>query len=94
MFVKSGFASGGCCPTLKNYDRAENEIEFRGLMIVKCMSKEFIPVVSMVRRQNFLNSFVRIRGEGDEREETWVAKILFLCSYFLRKEAESVEVAF
>lgn len=39
LFVKSGIIGGGCCPTLKNHDRAATKLEFLRLEIVNCMSR-------------------------------------------------------
>lgn len=40
--------------------------------------------------RKMLNSSVIVRGEDDEKEQIWMAKVLWLCRRFVKRDADCV----
>lgn len=93
VFVKPGSMHGELRPSLKDYDHAANQIMIS--RIEDCEMHEQIVYASRKfgDERKMLNSFVIIRGEGDEKKELWVAKALPSCRCSVNRDAQGVKLA-
>lgn len=69
VFLKSGFISGGFCSTLKDYDHATNKVRISRTEDCEMHEKRVYASRESSAKRKILNSFVKIRGEGDKHEE-------------------------
>lgn len=84
MIVKSGLISEGHCSTLQDYDRAADKIKISRTEDCEMYEQSVYASRGFAVERKMLSRFVISRGEGDGREEIWVAKLLFLCRCFLK----------
>lgn len=92
MSLKYAFMSGGGCRLLKNYDLAANRK--RTLRTENCGVLEQRAYASREfgAERKMLTSFVVVRGDGDEQEEIWVARVLLLCRCPLKGYTEALKL--
>lgn len=94
MFVKSGFTSEGFCPTLQVYDRAANKMGILRTEGCKMHEQRVYASRGLLAERKIFTSFVVVRNDRDVEKEIWVARVLFLCLCFVKRDMESVELGF
>lgn len=70
IFLKSGFINGGCCATLKNYDRAANRVTISRIKDCEMHEQRVHVSREFGAQRKMLNGFVIVIGEGDDGERS------------------------
>lgn len=92
-FVNYGCMIGGSCPTLKSSHRAANKSEFLRTGDCETHKQRVLTNPESAAETKLLNTSVILGGEGDEKKDIYVAKVLLLCLYFVKGDTKGVELA-
>lgn len=88
--MRSGSICKNCCFTMKDYDRTANNSEVCGLLICKAREQRaFANLEFIAERKTCISSVIR-KGEGDEEEKIWLARVRLLCLCFVKGDKKKV----